>query len=225
MRDQVLQLALLFSVTIHLGGLLLLPVPGSARESQATSVEISFSESVPLPRPQAPPPETPPPAPAGESLPQQFPDVTSQPPLPPPPPLHVPGPAPPAPEVPPLAEEEVDRAAVASLIEATQRVLDAEMQEDRYLMLEVREQLRTAFAPLHPGEALVGSTGNQFLFLIALRIDSEGYIFDLSLRFAPGPRLDARQIEFAVASLSPLAPPPSTLDPPFEVELKVGFLE
>lgn len=229
MRDQVLSLALLTSVTVHLGGLLLLPAPGSGLESSASTVEIRFTEPPP-PAPSRPAPSPPPP----EAVPTPEPEVVPvEPPPPPSPPRDltpefsrtaaIPDPTPQAPRDAPT--EEFDQQAIASLIEATQQALEREDSAQRYLMLDVRESLRTALASLHPGEADVEATTNQFMFLLGLRIDPEGYIFDISIRFAPGPRLDPRQIEFAVASMSPLAPPPFSLDPPVEIELKVGFLE
>ncbi len=255
MDDRTLNLALWISLTLHLLALVLLPDPTKVRAEQPIALEVEWLiesvESLPadleeVTETQQAPPAVPKPwqeeiepdsSAIEESAVQQAPIPS---PLEQPPPQETTTPPvdtqstesiDPLPETDSGAEEDLesppppDLERIEELLRTTRIQVDARRGTERYRMLEVRERVLRALQEIHPGSRVVARDATSFRCLMSFSVDDEGYIFDLGLRFPPGSALDARTIEGAIISLSPLSPPPPEVSTPLSIEWQIDFLD
>ena len=122
-------------------------------------------------------------------------------------------------------EAEFDEAAVEALLKRTRDTVDGRDQEARYRLIEVRERIMRALESVHPGSSVVSGDRARYRFLLELRVDADGYIFDLGLQVPPGSDLDAGKLERAIVSISPLPAPPAGVKTPVEFQWRVDFLD
>ncbi len=226
-KDELLQNAAIGSVMLHLMALLLIPSPGASSQS-TPEPRITLHTSVremPDPAPPAEPidgPEETPEEP--ETLTNSEQDQST--------------------ELPPPAVQEIAEVAIASagtteveaadahdsdrvssLLQQTRDALARDQARERWLMLEVREKIRANLAQLQQQETRITDGPGEASFLLGFYIDAEGWIFDISLRPAPGFQIDAIAIRDAIAILNPLTPPPAVITAPIRLHLRVDFLE
>lgn len=232
--DTLLQNAALLSLSIHMIALLLLPTPGSSEEVPppnriTLNSKLVQLEPEPVPEPlnekEAPSEPEIDEAPDEPPIPDETDEIIAAEP-PPPEPL-------PTPVVEQAAEETTDTAVEKSLeqqkidrlLEETRKSSRQNQARDRWLMLEVREKVLNNLSRLLKGGASIHQGKGKASFLLGFRIDAEGWIYDLTLRPAPGVQLDAFAIRDAVAILNPLTPPPAGGKFPIDLRLKVDFLD
>ncbi len=230
-RDGLLHNAAYLSITLHLLFLLLFPAPGASSEQIsnqrivlhsriAEEVVVEPIEKEILEEPVEVPDATPQ---AQQELdpPQQVeasPPQISQPlsPLPDPQtPLDAP--------VPSSAKLDGDK--ISSLLEETRNEISRDLDRDRWLMLEVREKIRLSLSQLQQRKTRVSSGPGDASCLVGFHVDAEGWIFDITLRPAPGVQFDAFAVRDAIAILNPLTAPPAGVATPVELSLRVEFLD
>lgn len=241
-EDTWLQIAALFSIFLHLGLLILLPAPGNrgALPAQSGPMSIQFLAREPEPEP-APPVEeeistteeeldpltTEEPQTIEEDPPVELPPESS-PPIPP----ALPSPESTIPDFPldapaepesPLEDGEMER--IQSLLSETLQMSKSDKARDRWLMLEVREPIRRGLSELHGRGVSVSDAEGQGKFLLSFWIDGEGWIYDLSLKPAPGVEIDAFGIRDMIAGLNPLKAAPAGVKTPIKLQLRVQNIE
>lgn len=241
-EDTWLQIAALFSIFLHLGLLILLPAPGNrgALPAQSGPMSIQFLAREPEPEP-APPaeeeiitieeesePATTEEQPAIEEDPPADLQPEASPPIPPKlasPESTIPDfplDAPAEPES-PLEDGEMER--IQSLLSETLQMSKSDKARDRWLMLEVREPIRRGLSELHGRGVSVSDAEGQGKFLLSFWIDGEGWIYDLSLKPAPGVEIDAFGIRDMIAGLNPLKAAPAGVKTPIKLQLRVQNIE
>ncbi len=241
-EDTWLQIAALFSIFLHLGLLVLLPAPGNrgVLPAQSGPMSIQVFSREPEPEPEPLPPveeEVDPVTTEEEPVPEEAPpgDLPLEP-DPPIPPASLP-PTSPAPEsvIPdfpldapaepesPLEDGEIER--IQSLLSETLQLSKSDKARDRWLMLEVREPIRRGLSELHGRGVSVSDAEGQGKFLLSFWIDGDGWIYDLSLKPAPGVEIDAFGIRDMIAGLNPLKAAPSGVKTPIKLQLRVQNLE
>lgn len=226
-KDELLQNAAIGSVLLHLMALLLIPSPGASSQSTPEpriTLHTSVSE---LPDP-APPAESiegakhVPEEPENLTDPEQYQRTE----LPTPAAEEVAEMAIPSPgAADPEATADLDGSRVTSLLQETRDALARDQTRERWLMLEVREKIRANLAQLQQKETRITVGPGEASCLLGFFIDADGWIFDISLRPAPGIQIDAIAIRDAIAILNPLTPPPAVITPPIRLHLRVDFLE
>ena len=241
-EDTWLQIAALFSIFLHLGLLILLPAPGNrgALPAQSGPMSIQFLAREPEPEP-APPVEeeistteeeldpltTEEPQTIEEDPPVELPPESS-PPIPP----ALPSPESTIPDLPldapaepesPVEDGEIER--IQSLLSETLQLSKSDKARDRWLMLEVREPIRRGLSVLHGRGVSVSDAEGQGKFLLSFWIDGEGWIYDLSLKPAPGVEIDAFGIRDMIAGLNPLKAAPAGVKTPIKLQLRVQNIE
>ena len=241
-EDTWLQIAALFSIFLHLGLLVLLPAPGNrgVLPAQSGPMSIQVFSREPEPEPEPLPPveeEVDPVTTEEEPVPEESPPVDlplePDPPIPPAPiPPTSPAPesvipdfpldAPAEPESPP-EDGEIER--IQSLLSETLQLSKSDKARDRWLMLEVREPIRRGLSELHGRGVSVSDAEGQGKFLLSFWIDGDGWIYDLSLKPAPGVEIDAFGIRDMIAGLNPLKAAPSGVKTPIKLQLRVQNLE
>jgi len=232
--DALLQNAALLSLSLHLVALLLLPTPGASGET-ASPMRVVIRNTlvppevvaIPDPAPEVPVPVEPEvvEVPRPESVPDE-PEPGAQ-----PEPIFLQekfdsdlNPASPEPlDVPP--ESSLDREKVTALLEQARKSALKDQARQRWLMLEVREKILNNLSHLLQGGTTIHQGNENACFLLGFRIDAEGWIYDLSLRPAPGVQLDAFAVRDAIASLNPLVAPPAGGTLPVELHLRVDLLD
>ncbi|MDE0961459.1 MAG: hypothetical protein OSB09_11840, partial [Planctomycetota bacterium] len=127
-------------------------------------------------------------------------------------------------DAPPLASDP-DRERVRSLLEETMQQASSHHQRDRWLMLEVREKVRHNLSQLQQRELRISEGPGEASCLLGFLVDAEGWIFDITLRPAPGLEIDAFAIRDAIALLNPIKAPPPGVATPIHLQLRVDFLE
>ena len=231
--DSILRNAALVSVALHLLALLVLPTPGSSTEP-ATGTRIVLRGSVLEAQPmETDTPPEPQPRPEKQATPSDQ-DLETDP---------FPGPGKGVAE--PVAVEEqlgsyvdatpdavgespqdtAESKRIEALLEQTQKTVLRNKTRERWLMMEVREQVLNNLSRLLQGNATIHRGDDRASFLVGFLIDAEGWIYDISLRPAPGVEFDAFAVRDAIAILNPLNPPPTGIDVPIELHLRVDFLE
>lgn len=236
-----LQIAALFSVFLHLGLLILLPAPGNRGVLPAQTGPMTVQFLAPKPEPQPDPPaETEPEIPEEEPEPvveeaenpaEEMPvdpvlappasiPIATAPSLPALPDLPLDGPA--EPES-PAEDGEIER--IQSLLAETLQQSKSDKARDRWLMLDVREPIRRGLSELQGRGVSVSAAAGQGKFLLSFWIDSGGWIYDLSLKPAPGVEIDAFGIRDMIAGLNPLTPAPAGVKTPIKLQLRVQSLE
>lgn len=226
-KDVLLQNAAIGSVMLHLMALLLIPSPGASSQTtpeQRITLHTSVSE-LPDPDPQAESiDETEQQSEEPEMVIDAEHDQRTEP-LPPTAEVveEVMIPAPVTTEV--EATLAHDSSRVSSLLEETRDALARDLIRERWLMLEVREKIRENLAQLQQKETRITEGPGEASCLLGFYIDADGWIFDISLRPAPGIQIDGIAIRDAIAILNPLTPPPSVITPPIRLHLRVDFLE
>ncbi len=232
-RDGLLHNAAYLSITMHLLFLLLFPAPGASSaqiSNQRIVLHSRIAEEVAeetldkeiLDEPAELPEETPP-AQAVEDPPQQQSIETSPPEISPPlPPL--PDPQTPL-DAPVPSSSNLNDDKISSLLEETRDEISRDHERDRWLMLEVREKIRLSLSRLQQRETRVSSGPGDASCLVGFHVDAEGWIFDITLRPAPGIQIDAFAVRDAIAFLNPLTAPPPGVATPVELSLRVEFLD
>lgn len=234
-RDVLFQNAALLSVAIHLTALLVLPPPGASGESTIPE-RVSLSTKLvpppatapPSPQPELQPVEVEPPEtkPAEEApvepspAPQEDDLRTGRPELSADPPAAATGPL----DAPPQAKGP-KREKVDSLLQETLQQASSHHDRDRWLMLEVREKVRENLSRLQQRNLLISDGPGEASCLLGFLIDAEGWIFDITLRPAPGLKIDAFAIRDAIAVLNPVKAPPAGVATPIHLQLRIDFLE
>lgn len=232
--DTLLQNAALLSLSLHLAALLLLPTPGASGEVNPEPrilIKSTRVEPEPVIEPE-PIPEAPAPLePESSTIPDPEPQVDEPEPVEDVKEVLVEEPLQavtqaPVEESPDDTEEKSrEREQIDTLLEETRRSALHHQSRNRWLMLEVREKVLNNLSRLHQGGASIHQGDGSASFLLGFRIDDEGWIYDISLRPAPGVQLDAFAVRDAVAILNPLAPPPQEGRFPVDVRLRVDFLD
>jgi len=232
--DSLLQNAALLSLSLHLAALLLLPTPGATGEVNPESrilIKSTRVEPEPILEPE-PTPEPPAPLePESNTVPDPEPAVDE-----PEPasdvrevlieePLQAVTEAPVEETPADNGEDSREQQQIDKLLEDTRRSTLHHQARNRWLMMEVREKVLNNLSRLHQGGASIHQGDGNASFLLGFRIDDEGWIYDISLRPAPGVQLDAFAVRDAVAILNPLAPPPRQGNFPVDVQLRVDFLD
>lgn len=236
-EDTWLQIAALFSIFLHLGLLVMLPAPGNRgllpAQPEPMSIQVFSKEPEPEPEPLHPVEEEVDPVTTEEEpAPEEAPPVDL--PLEPDPPIPATLPAPesvipdfpldaPAEPESPLEDGEIER--IQSLLNETLQLSKSDKARDRWLMLEVREPIRRGLSELHGRGVSVSDAEGQGKFLLSFWIDGEGWIYDLSLKPAPGVEIDAFGIRDMIAGLNPLKAAPSGVKTPIKLQLRVQNLE
>ncbi len=231
--DSILRNAALVSVALHLFAILVLPTPGSSSEpTTGTRIVLrgSVLEAAPM---KTDTPSEPQPRPEKEETSGDQ-DLETDP---------VPSPSEDVAEPDAVKEQlgsYVDAAPDAigespqdtaeskridALMEQTQKTVLQNKTRERWLMMEVREQVLNNLSHLLQGNATIHQGDDRASFLVGFLIDAEGWIYDISLRPAPGVEFDAFAVRDAIAILNPLNPPPTGIDVPIELHLRVDFLE
>ena len=232
--DAILRNAALLSVTLHLVALLVLPTPGASGEPVARP-RIVLDGSLLAPEPmQTPTPPEPEPFPVAED-PAEEPDPQTD-----------PVPDNKDSDVEPIVledkfttnsvdlapdpaeqsrEEALQAERIRALLEQTQKTAHHNQDRERWLMMEVRERILNNLSRLLKTNATIHQEDDTASFLVGFLIDSEGWIYDISLLPAPGVEFDAFAVRDAIAILNPLNPPPTGIAIPIELELRVDFLE
>ncbi|MGB1070585.1 MAG: hypothetical protein ACPG1Z_02880 [Planctomycetota bacterium] len=241
-EDTWLQIAALFSIFLHLGLLILLPAPGNrgALPAQSGPMSIQFLAREPEPEPAPPAKEeisTTEEELDQETIEEQSPieedppaDLSpeSNPPIPP----TIPSPESTIPDLPldapaepesPVEDGEIER--IQSLLSETLQLSKSDKARDRWLMLEVREPIRRGLSELHGRGVSVSDAEGQGKFLLSFWIDGEGWIYDLSLKPAPGVEIDAFGIRDMIAGLNPLKAAPAGVKTPIKLQLRVQNIE
>ncbi len=239
-RDVLFQNAALLSVAIHLTALLVLPPPGASGESTIPE-RVSLSTKLvpppatapPSPQPELQPVEVEPPEPSAPETkpaeeapiepspaPQEDDLRTSRPEFSVDPPAAVSGPL----DAPPQAKGR-ERERVDSLLQKTLQQASSHHDRDRWLMLEVREKVRVNLSRLQQRNLLISDGPGEASCLLGFLIDAEGWIFDITLRPAPGLEIDAFAIRDAIAVLNPVKAPPAGVATPIHLQLRIDFLE
>ena len=233
--DAWIKSAALISSLMHLSIFFLVPVPGASETLPPNSVRIAVAFSTPPPTP--PPTEM---IPAEEVSPvmaepeeeAEIPQEELEPPLeaedflpPQASPQQV---APQNLDSPPLdklssTEEEITR--IQSLLDDTIEKVSSDKERDRWLILEVREPIRTSLATLLGNGTSITDAEGDGQFLISFWIDSDGWIYDLALKPAPGVQIDAFAIRDAIANLNPMTSAPEGVETPLKIQLRVQSLE
>jgi hypothetical protein len=120
-------------------------------------------------------------------------------------------------------EEEITR--IQSLLDDTIEKVSSDKERDRWLILEVREPIRTSLATLLGNGTSITDAEGDGQFLISFWIDAEGWIYDLALKPAPGVQIDAFAIRDAIANLNPMTSAPEGVEAPLKIQLRVQSLE
>lgn len=87
----------------------------------------------------------------------------------------------------------------------------------------VREALRVVLERNHPGVGLADDSLATTGILISFRVTREGYLYDLSIRRAPGGRLPAASLPSEIRALSPFPAPPIEVETPASFHYHVRF--
>ncbi len=234
--DAWIKSAALISSLIHLSILFLVPVSGTSETLPPNTVRIEVAFSTPPPTSsvtelipteeispelvepeveiEIPQEEPEPPLKTEDFLPPQI----SPQPLTPPKNL----------DSPPLdklssTEEEITR--IQSLLDDTIEKVSSDKERDRWLILEVREPIRTSLATLLGNGTSITDAEGDGQFLISFWIDADGWIYDLALKPAPGVQIDAFAIRDAIANLNPMTSAPEGVEAPLKIQLRVQSLE
>ena len=234
-NDSWLRVAALLSIFMHLGLLILLPAPGNrgTLPAQRVKVDVRF-RSPPPPEPipteveeiqpllEEDPPETEiEDKEIADIAPKESPqEVLNNAGTSPVPEMHLDGPA-----TPEISEEDGEIQKIQSLLTDTRDQVLNDKARDRWLLLEVREPIRTGLTQLLGQGMEISDSEGSGKFLLSFWIDGEGWIYDLALKPAPGVEIDAFGIRDMIARLNPLANAPAGVKTPLKSALRVQSLE